>query len=281
MNLPAGFQAIGVGRGALCIVCHNTRNGLHEDPFTPTSYTAPHTSAQGDVLMGRNAYFVTPGARAPHSLITDTCVTCHLRLTPPPADLSYAGAGTNHAFRASRAICAECHGAFDGDALPEVFASELAALAGQIAGAVAERVNSEPTIHLRAWDPATDAFSSLSSPGANVFVDFTGGAPDCGVGLNQVLSVDVAEVHGQMAFGLGLACDVTFSLTTGASVTTNQVWVQLVSLQDAASVAFYPPDSNMVRAIWNYLLLQADGSAGAHNPGFSFEVISATRARPL
>ena len=50
--LPAGFQANGVGRGALCITCHNSRNGgsgttvgLHEDgdPIfgNPSS---PHTA---------------------------------------------------------------------------------------------------------------------------------------------------------------------------------------------------------------------------------------------
>jgi hypothetical protein len=33
-----------------------------------------------------------------------------------------------------------------------------------------------------------------------------------------------------------------------------------------------PPDSNLVRAL---------RSGGAHNPGFTFEVISATRAQPL
>jgi len=82
--LPGGFQANGVGKGALCITCHNSRNGgvgtfeaalvsLHEDgdpsfalvgtpatatPTTPVlGYSAPHEACQGDVLMGHNAYF--------------------------------------------------------------------------------------------------------------------------------------------------------------------------------------------------------------------------------
>ena len=94
--LPAGFQANGVGRGALCITCHNSRNGgsgttvgLHEDgdPIfgTFTSYASPHEAAQGDVLMGRNAYFFGSGQigqRSKHSLLADACVTCHLEKTP-------------------------------------------------------------------------------------------------------------------------------------------------------------------------------------------------------
>jgi hypothetical protein len=61
--LPAGFQANGVGKGALCITSHNSRNGgagttatLHEDGDPNfgalTAYNAPHEACQGDVLMG-------------------------------------------------------------------------------------------------------------------------------------------------------------------------------------------------------------------------------------
>jgi hypothetical protein len=120
-KLPGGFTATGVGRGAICIVCHNSRNGgsgtnsfLHQDGDPVfgrlTSYAAPHASAQGDVLLGYNAYFVGSGNyRSPHSIITDTCATCHMEVTPPPALLSYNLAGTNHTFRASIQICSECH----------------------------------------------------------------------------------------------------------------------------------------------------------------------------
>ena len=91
--LPAGFAALGVGRGAICITCHNTRNGLHNDDVgLPTNYSAPHTPAQGDVLMGQNAYFVAIGDRSPHSFIADTCTTCHMELTPPPAEFSFEAA---------------------------------------------------------------------------------------------------------------------------------------------------------------------------------------------
>ncbi|UCF95020.1 MAG: hypothetical protein JSW39_12995, partial [Desulfobacterales bacterium] len=109
--LIAGFQATNVGRGAICMTCHNTRRGLRNDnvPFDdPTR--APHPGAQSDVLLGQNAYFVDlgdidpvlgfppglPGSHAtrtgpaddPRALV-DTCATCHMVKTPPPDLLSY------------------------------------------------------------------------------------------------------------------------------------------------------------------------------------------------
>ncbi len=126
-KLPAGFEADNVGKGAMCITCHNSRNGeasngeitLHEDGDpnwgTLTSFSAPHEACQGDTLMGRNAYFVT-GERSPHSgvqagdiTVTDTCVTCHMVKTPPDPNLSIEGGGTNHQFAASPTICIDCH----------------------------------------------------------------------------------------------------------------------------------------------------------------------------
>ena len=59
---PATPGARGVGRGAMCMTCHNTRRGLRNDnvPFDdPTR--APHGGVQTDLLMGQNAYFVDLG----------------------------------------------------------------------------------------------------------------------------------------------------------------------------------------------------------------------------
>jgi hypothetical protein len=138
--LPAGFQANGVGEGALCITCHNSRNGgvsatsatLHEDGDvnfgTLTAYAAPHEACQGDMLMGRNAYFFGTGqvgqSSAHAKFLTDACVTCHLQKTPADPSFGYpagvSGAGTNHSFgiitdpnktanEQVNALCAQCH----------------------------------------------------------------------------------------------------------------------------------------------------------------------------
>lgn len=166
--LPAGFQANGVGKGALCITCHNSRNGgvaaqntatLHEDGDPNfgalASYDAPHEACQGDVIMGRNAYFFsspvagedltlpgfprTPqvGQRSRHSFLADVCVTCHVQRTPTDPTLGYppgvAGAGTNHTFNIVtdktrpagdqiNALCNQCHGpGFVGTGLQQSF----------------------------------------------------------------------------------------------------------------------------------------------------------------
>jgi hypothetical protein len=146
--LPGGFAAFGVGKGAVCITCHNSRNGeavagsgivaLHEDGDptfgTLTAFAAPHEACQGDVLMGRNAYYVQ-GVRAAHSNILNTCAACHMESVPPPPNLGYPSQ-TNHTFEANLTICARCHGAFDGSALQSSVVAELAALQHAVEGAI-------------------------------------------------------------------------------------------------------------------------------------------------
>src|SRR3972149_4470509 len=57
--LPAGFRAIGVGLGAQCMVCHNTRNGaIAWNLPDPRRDTFPHTPAHAEARMGKNAFFV-------------------------------------------------------------------------------------------------------------------------------------------------------------------------------------------------------------------------------
>ena len=62
--------------------------------------------------MGQNMYFMSSDdlVRGKHSLIPDTCVTCHMEKTLPPDILSYNRGGTNHTFAADPNICSQCHG---------------------------------------------------------------------------------------------------------------------------------------------------------------------------
>jgi len=250
--LPAGFMANGVGRGAQCITCHNSRNGefssgsgnptLHEDGDTnfgtftgftevdpptvpPTyreSYAEPHRAAQGDVLMGRNAYFFGSGQigrRSKHSFIADTCTTCHMELTPPPAELSYNLSGTNHTFTPSLKICSDCHGNYDGGTIQEAFDASMEELNHEIALAVWRLAGSIPT---------------------DVVTEFVPGRTPKVV-------------------------------VNGASV----------NLEDYLATAFppYGVSSDIAKAAWNFSLLEEDGSKGIHNPSFTFDVINATIAR--
>ena len=101
--LPAGFRALGVGLGAQCMVCHNSRNGaITWNQDDPGRYTAPHVASQTDVLMGKNSFFVDYGNNfiSPHATFTgDACVTCHVRFSKAP-----------HTFKAELTVCSRCHG---------------------------------------------------------------------------------------------------------------------------------------------------------------------------
>ncbi|MHC5011325.1 MAG: hypothetical protein ACYTG6_10295, partial [Planctomycetota bacterium] len=126
LDTEAGFDMTNVGKGAMCMTCHNGRRGLQNDlEGISAPDRAPHGGPQSDVLFGQNAFFVTTGIRGDHSFLDDTCVTCHVELTPPPADLSYNLGGTNHSFEASLAICTDCHGLFDGGTIIDAFEDEL------------------------------------------------------------------------------------------------------------------------------------------------------------
>jgi hypothetical protein len=277
--LPSGYRVVGAGRGALCMTCHNSRNGRHDDGVVPTSHSTPHHSSQADVLLGQNAYFVTPGLRGSHSFLGDTCATCHMERTPPPADLSYYGAGTNHAFAADPHLCTDCHGAFDGGVIQEAFTGELRGLEGALGASVAGTLDGLGGILVRAWDPATDLYSSTSATESNVTLSLGTAAPDCGGGQNRVDAARVVESHGQMALELQLACPVEITWTDASVTSTAAVTVELRSLKDGSAAVVYPPDSTLARAAWNYLLLAADGSEGVHNPSFATEVIAATKTQ--
>ena len=241
--LPAGFIANGVGRGAICITCHNSRNGepvanagnptLHEDgdrnwgtqvSTTVNGYAGPHEAAQGDVLMGRNAYYVT-GARSRHSFLADTCATCHLQLTTPPPAFSGGGAfGTNHGFKASLNICTKCHGTFTGGTLQASVDTRLAELNTEIGKAMYRLKN-----------------AGANPPAGTTIVIVYGRAP-------------TISINGAAA--------VTFTAyLTGATGTT----------------AGYHPD--IAKANWNYSLVVLDASKGIHHPSFTFDVLDATTAK--
>ncbi|MBJ6727922.1 carboxypeptidase-like regulatory domain-containing protein [Geomesophilobacter sediminis] len=266
--LPAGFQASGVGKGALCIVCHNSRNGepvagagnpqLHETgnpvfdqlstnlstlKIRPSSYQTPHDAAQGDVLMGRNAYFVQ-GVRSSHSLIADTCVNCHMELMPAPNDLDPARLGTNHFFAVNldtANICANCH-QFSGGQIQDAFQAQLNALVTAIASKIyfIKTASLTGTGHMPSQDAATVTVALTFSPTVTVTGSSNGAANTSG-------AVSIATyLRG-----------VTYKGTTY----TNGV----IGL--------------LYEAIWNAALLTNDSSMGVHNPRFENDVAQETFIR--
>jgi len=236
--LPAGFRAIGVGLGAQCMTCHNTRNGaVAWNLDDPKRYTAPHTAAQADVIMGKNAFFVPPAETtiSPHaSFIGDACVTCHLRFGKE-----------GHTFKASTDVCTRCHG-------PEMRAARvqdgIKVTLHEVEQAIGARIlaRRDRIAAIGSWDPKTDATA------ANFRVDGS-----------QITEVHLTEIHGQSS--------LKFTLRGG-----RELYSQLGAVLDASGKAVVPTNDPIVRAAWNFFLIEGDDSFGVHNPRFARTVLLAT-----
>src|SRR5215471_3520914 len=166
--LPAGFAVSGVGKGAVCMTCHNTRNGLHDATHPPTSTSAPHTPSQTDIFAGKNAYFVnTDMSLSRHAAAADTCATCHVALIPTGLSIlpaNYQVGGTNHTFMVNSTICASCHSSsVTGEALQAQVSAGLTSLssaAGRTLYTTYLQPNVDPGFDVTAYDQASDRYSN-------------------------------------------------------------------------------------------------------------------------
>jgi hypothetical protein len=258
--LPSGFQFSGAGAGALCMVCHNTRNGARGDSVTVTSVGAPHAPSQADVLAGQNAYFMggangfIPGTLSKHAFIDDTCVGCHMKLKPSTGAGAMA-TNTNHTFGTDTGICASCHSTLvTGEAVEAQFAAQRAAVLTAMLPVLNGRLGSSYTVK---------ANSDLE------------GTSTATVTLTQLpTTLELASIHGQVAFAFTFAppgVDDPFN----AGGKTTLVYT-LVSDVKVGGTAVIGTTGTFAKAIWNYLLVN-DGSKGIHNPSFVIDVLTATR----
>ncbi len=300
-KLPGGFAGYGMGKGALCLTCHNSRNGaqtgsvtltyLHEDGETynggnPTGYSAPHQAAQGDVFTGHNAYFMAGllPMTSKHAAVEDTCVGCHMKLNP----VSYLSHGTptaeGHLFRIAKSdeatLCANCHGAtVDGEGIQASVEANLGALATKMGNAAMSKVNAIAggNVNVVAYDASTDLYSSSKT------------LLTINVATNPVTSVALEEIHGQIGLVLTLTTPVAIQFVdssnnpVGAPKSMATFGVQLGSLKDgqATPAALYALTGNFVRAGWNYFLVEGDQSLGLHNPTFVQTVLASTLKQDL
>ena len=238
--LPNGIPVRAVGKGALCMACHNTRNGrVVWDTPDPKRYTQPHEAAQTDVILGKNVFFYNDSADtpSPHALFTgNACVTCHKQL----------GAG-GHTFKAGE--CNACH----GEKLKEVFVQAgVMDLLGQTATVIRARVmaSKDKIACVTSWDPKTDKDT-----------------PNFAIDGKQIKAVEIPPgIHGQIS--------LKFTMQDG-----KDVYSQMGSIKDACGEQGKPvfaTSDPVVRALWNYLLFTYDGSKGVHNPRFTRSVLIAT-----
>jgi cytochrome c553 len=238
--LPNGINVRAMGKGALCMACHNTRNGrIAWDSTDPKSYTQPHEAAQADVILGKNVFFYndTGDKASPHATFTgDSCVACH-------KDLGTGG----HTFKPGE--CGACHGEKVKEANVQKGTTELlkqlAALIGRNIMARKDKIAC-----ITSWDPKTD-----------------NDTPDVALDGKQIKSVEIpVGIHGQISLKL--------NLSDGRAM-----YSQLGNIKDACGKEGKPVVATtdpVVRALWNYLLITNDGSKGVHNPRFTRNVLNTT-----
>ena len=268
---PATPEERNVGRGAICITCHNTRRGLRNDNVPLTDPTrAPHGGAQGDLLMGQNAYLVDlgpndpelgypPGLPGSHANtkeafpeernLVDTCATCHMEKTPPPPVLSYNLGGTNHTFFASTEICSECH-TFSADDVQGQVAPKFAALKDGIEAAI-----------LAIMAQQIDAGNSIDLNGDATITD-----------VADIEEIEFGETRGRQAITVTFTDD-----TTVGPVGLNSVDV-INGDGDVLGELYDFADEKLPKAGWNWNLINNDGTLGVHNFFFVRDVLDASIA---
>ena len=266
---PATPGARDVGRGAICMTCHNSRRGLRNDNVPLDDPTrAPHGPTQADVLMGQNAYFVDLGSNEPLGYppglpgshantteafpadrnLTDTCATCHMVKTPPPDLLAYDQGGTNHTFYASPTICSDCHEEGRLESVQGPISEKIATLQDGIEAAILtvieQQIGAGNTIDLGGRGSITNA------------ADITG--------------IVFGDSRGRQAITVTFTDSTTVGPVAVNSVdVVNSSGVVLGSLYDFA-------DESLPKAGWNYFLINNDSSRGVHNFFFVRDVLDAS-----
>ena len=307
--LPNGMTGIsGMGAGAICVTCHNSRNGEHSDfatqagnasgvmgPGALTSFSGPHAAAQGDVMFGFNAYFNNRYNPSPHLAVTDTCIGCHSKVTT--AAEQAAKQTSNHSFVVDSTICAACHSAnVDGVALQASYQMELDALRTLLAGKTITTVNAAlaaGSLVARAYDPVTQLYSSTSASNVTIptaagpvtQIDYTpigavvyGGPAVVGFTLHLVAPVSVQFVNadGTSNGGPQAISNLTVTLSSlklPAPPSGPQQTPFNAATANAADVLV------LYKSYWNMDLLNNDNTFGIHNPAFFAEVVASTTAR--
>jgi hypothetical protein len=274
--LVAGFKASGVGRGAMCMTCHNTRRGLrNEVTWDPTAdiTRGPHGGVQTDLLMGQNAYFIDlgdivagedypeglPGSHAnqrpllPEDILKDTCATCHMVTTPPPDLLAYNLGGTNHTFFASEDICQECHD-------PNLI--NINTVQSQIIPKLDTLRDKLVTAILAIMEQEIAAGNTIDLDGEATITDVT-----------QIAEIVFGESHGRQAITVTFTDNTTFG-----PYRIDDVVVRDGSEADLGNLYAHRANDNLPKAGWNYLLVETDKSFGVHNFFFALNVLDASIA---
>ncbi len=289
---------------------------LHEDT-DPTNnlYSAGsssqtgHDNSMADVLMGRNAFFMSgtpingvsiPGYALPmlsrHANIQDSCVGCHMTLNPQTHSSHGAPAVSDHLFAINdpdrQTLCANCH----NNGLPTV--SGVSTPSGDVSGnALVAQVQSQLSLFGTTTGNVIGSalLANLKASGITSF--YVGGAANnvttCGKANTGVLVTvsQLQSVTGTSSFtfytGAGNTSPVTQPAAnilntpncsgTGAAAAT-AFGLGAISTDAAGTIPLFPFNSVFKRAAWNYTLINNDKSYGIHNPSFVQAVLNNTIA---
>ncbi len=267
--LPAGFKADLIGRGALCITCHNSRNGARNDTIgVPTdSYSTPHRSAQGDVFMGENAYFMPGPVRSKHALIENTCTKCHMVLTDPPAEFSSNNGGTNHTFKANKAVCSNCHGAVTAGPLQEFVELKTHELGDTMAA------------YLLAKLPASFSVRDSSTPHDYQGTSYSLTSAYAVVDKSNIASMEPYE-SSSLTLEVYFKTPVSFTYTPSGqsshTVAMSKIRVRVSEFTSDGTTKLIAYSDPLVKAGWNYFLIHGDNTKGIHNPTFVMTMLQNT-----
>jgi hypothetical protein len=308
----------GMGAGAICLACHNSRNGEHTDFQTQAgnasgamapvaNQAAPltgfgralHTAAQGDFFFGFNAYFGARYNPSAHLAVADTCVGCHFQATT--ASEVAAQQTTNHSFVIDSTVCATCHTAgVDGKALQAANKAQLDGLRNLLASKMLTTINAAlaagPLV-ATAYDPVNNVYSAANA------VTIPQGTTVGAVGYMPIGTA--ADVYGKTAqAGIKMTlsapvASITFMNGDGSTnnVQTNVTNVSLSLLSTSLYLAPVAPATKptvtpfaaptavaanvqvLYKAYWNAVLLNNDSTFGVHNPSFFNTVVANTSAQ--
>ena len=249
LALLGGFKIGNVGRGAICMVCHNNGQGLTNDATTPVmkSARAPHKANQADIFMGENFFFVKTGDPAYHiNAIYNTCTACHMGST-------YKGRHpTDHSFQATFEICYKCHNEFDPMGVKYSVLWGLEKLKATIDAAI---------------------------------TDFAQTGLDAGkfrlLNINEDEKVE--EVYTSFSKGRISGVNIRYLYERQVIDVKLNEKIYLTSLDELESKGFRLLDSVqgqiIAKAGWNLFMIDKDGSFGAHNHKLISEVIKETQKK--
>jgi hypothetical protein len=296
--LAAGYKATGLGKGAICVVCHNSRTTIRD--WTATiGYGLPHTSVQGDVLMGTNAYLVANQSQRSPYATQDSCVTCHMGPSPSAADLA------NYLARPQKAVhykytdtCTTCHVNDRATWLElssnltggnHTFVAGVNSVALMDAKASGQAIQADTMANMNAVNQAMGDYLLKKMPARVTINDdsphqYAGKSYDLKsdaviIDKSNIASLNFTSVALSQGFDIIFKTPVSFTYAPdGENAHTMQLShasVQLSDIGDGSKVLI-PVNDKLVEAGYNYFIVYNDGSLGIHNPGFVANVLNAS-----